>query len=452
MRIAILLILLTSGSVGCHPTGSARATGALGSDPLLVVALADSLAGQDLWPGFDPRTTPVAIFDGTRTLLFRHPAPPRPFAPLQGHAGVWVREGRDSNVSANSSTEMGGVRTATLMPATGRAEALARADILIHEMFHVFQREHHPGWAANEADLFTYPTSDRHVLALRRLETGALRRAVNSAGSEKTACWAQAALNLRRERFAAMSADAVAYERGTELNEGLATYVERRAIGAPDSTIFPDSTFAPEAVRQRAYRTGVALGRLLDRLSPRWRATLEAHDSLSLDSMLTVALTSRHQPPCAFADAERGRMVQAASADQEALSRRLDGERRTFLGQPGWRLVIEAGSPLFPQGFDPLNVLVVAPGEVLHTRFLKLGNSSGSVEVIGRSALSEAAGAHPLFNGVRSLTVTGFDAPPTVVATGDTLMVSADGVTGLFHRAGVDTAGRVVTLHLPASR
>ncbi len=453
-RKAFLLSLAASTALaGCWRTGSAQAAaGAQGhpdSIPFVIVALADSLAKQDLWPGFDPRATPVAIFDGTRTLLFRHPAPPQPFTPLQGHAGVWMHDGRDSSVSANTSTEMNGVRTATLMPATGRATTLDRAAILIHEMFHVFQRQHHPGWTANEADLFTYPTNDRRLLELRRLETGALRRAANRGGSEKAACWAQAAVKLRRERFAAMPASAAAYERGTELNEGLATYVERRAIDAPDSTIFPDSAIAPEAVRQRAYRTGAALARLLDRLSPRWRAELEAHDSLSLDSMLTVVLAARHQSPCAFSDAERNRMLQAAWADQQSLARRLAVDRRTFFDQPGWRLVIEAASPLFPQGFDPLNVRLLAPGEVLHSRFVKLGNSAGSVEVMGRAALSVAAGTHPLFSGVRTLLVTGLPGPPQVTVGDSGLTVSADGIHGTFQATSVDTAGMVVTLHLP---
>jgi hypothetical protein len=71
--------------------------------------------------------------------------------------------------------------------------------------------------------------------------------------------------------------------------------------------------------------------------------------------------------------------------------------------------------PLWPQGFDPLNVEHIAGG-MLHTRYLKLGGDAGSVEVLDEAgvdieAVTVAAGSHPLFNGVRELTVVGFQAP-----------------------------------------
>ena len=434
--------------LGCAGADSRREAQAP-AGPFAIVATADSLSTQDLWPGFDPHATPVAIFDGSRTLLFRHPDPPFAFTPLAGHDSVWVRAGRDSSVSANTSTELGGVTTATLMLASDTVPVLRRAGTLIHEAFHVFQRAHHPSWAANEADLFTYPVEDAHLLTLRRLESDALRRALGVSSSDGMKCWAAAAMTLRHERFVKLPAGGAAYERGTELNEGLATYVEWRATDAPDSHVMPAAEFAPEKIRQRGYRSGVAIARLLDRLSPDWRAGLEAHDSVPLDSMLSTVIESQRLAPCAFADAERDSVRHIAESEEAALGQRLAMARRTFLDRPGWRLVIRAASPLFPQGFDPLNVSVVAPGEVLHARLVKLGNDAGSVEVIGRPALSEAAGKHPLFSGVRTLTVTGLDAAPRVSLADSSLSISADGISGMFRGATVDTAGMVMTLHLP---
>jgi hypothetical protein len=442
------ILAICSAALGCQ-SAEQRAEKPSAITPFATVALADSLATHDLWPGFNPRSIPVAIFDGTRTLLFRHPAPPQPFTPLADHDSVWVHPGRDSSVSANTSTELGGVTTATLMPASDSTSALRRAGILIHEAFHVFQRAHHPSWAANEADLFTYPVNDAGLLTLRRLESEALRRALLAATKSDAECWAHAATNLRHERFARLPASASAYERGTELTEGLATYVEWRATNAPDSNVLPDHEYAPEKIRDRGYRSGVALARLLDRLSPEWRMELEAHDSIPLDSLLTSAIETQSGKPCAFTDAERDSIGQAATSDVAALKGRLAEDRRTFLDRPGWRLIIEAASPLFPQGFDPLNVNVVAPGEVLHSRLVKLGNDSGSIEVIGRPSLSEAAGAHPLFNGVRALTITGLGAPPNVTRADSGLSVTADGISGLFRGAKADTAGMVVTLQVP---
>jgi hypothetical protein len=443
-----VILAACSPFIGCQqPDASNKQPSAI--TPFATIALADSLSAQDLWPGFNPRSTPVAIFDGTRTLLFRHPAPPAAFTPLAGHDGVWVHAGRDSSVSANTSTQLGGVTTATLLPAPDSTPALRRAGILVHEAFHVFQRAHHPSWSANEADLFTYPVSNAALLTQRRLESEALRRALLAPMKPDAECWARAAVNLRQLRFARLPASASAYERGTELNEGLATYVEWRATNRADSAVMPPGEFAPEDIRERGYRSGVALARLLDRLAPGWRAELEAHDSIPLDSMLWAAVATQPGGPCGFTDAERDRFGRIAMSEVTALTSRLAAERRSFLDRPGWRLIIRAASPLFPQGFDPLNVNVVAPGEVLHARLVKLGNDAGSVEVMGRPSLSEAAGTHPLFSGVRKLTVTGFKEPPRITKADSGLSISADGITGMFRGARADTGGMAVTLYLP---
>lgn len=453
MRVTASLITLALLPMGCRPAPPpvpARPTSEVtATDPFAVVAETDRLSARDLWPGFDPRTITVAIYDGEQTLLFRHPAPPEGFQRVPGHEGVWTFTGRHPAVTANTSTELGNVRTATLMPTT----VVPRAGLLIHESFHVFQREHHPGWSANEAELFTYPVDDPDLLALRRSETEALRRALALSDTARAACWARTALDMRRERFAALSAGSIAYERHTELNEGLATYVERRATGEPDSTVLPVEEFAPEAVRQRGYQTGVALARLLDQFSPTWRRTLEQNDSIPLDVLLATSLPPRASDvrACAFKPAEWDRIRAAAAIDIRALRGRRAEQRRAFLEQPGWSLVIVApGAPLFPQGFDPLNVQTVARGEVLHTRFLQLRNETGEIEVLGRAVLTESAGEHPLFNGVRSLTVTGITSEPMITEVNGVVTVKADGVTAQVHGATVEYTEWTVTVRLPA--
>lgn len=263
------------------------------------------------------------------------------------------------------------------------------------------------------------------------------------------ACWAAAAVELREERYAALPDGAVAYERATELNEGLATYVERRATGRPDSTAMPEDVFPADAVRQRAYRTGVAIALLLDRLSSGWRIHLERADSLSLDGLLRNALESGAHAGCDLA-AERWRAAAAAREDVEALRERRAETRRAFLERPGWRVtVVSPSTPLWPQGFDPVNVDVVAPGEVLHSRFVELGNEGATVRVFDRAALTEAAGSHPLFNGVRTVTVTGLEAEPEVVEDDDVVRVEAGGLKAELPGATVDRSDRSVTIRLP---
>jgi len=94
----------------------------------------DRMAAQPLWPGFDARKTPLELYDGTNTYLFRHPAPPPEFSPVEGHPGFWVSPGRHETMRANTSVKLGGLMTATLEGAD-----ITLAPVLVHECFHVFQ-------------------------------------------------------------------------------------------------------------------------------------------------------------------------------------------------------------------------------------------------------------------------------------------------------------------------
>jgi hypothetical protein len=124
--------------------------------------------------------------------------------------------------------------------------------------------------------------------------------------------------------------------------------------------------------------------------------------------------------------------------------------RRDFLARPGWRLELVApeGSPLFPQGFDPLNVERVGAREVLHTRYLKLGNGEGTLELINRPALTEGAGEHPLFNGVRRLIVTGLASEPAVSEAGGRTTVTAENLKAEFGGAEITRSGQTLIVRL----
>lgn len=419
----------------------------LAADATGVLAEADRLAADGLWPGFEPRAIPALVHDGEYTTLFRHPAPPEGFEPVPGRADAWRWPGRHPAVVANTSVEFAGTRTATLMQGGRDATPAARAATLLHEMFHVYQRTRQPHWTANEAALFTYPMDDAELLAARRLEMTALRRALAAGASAVSACWARTALDVRRSRFDGMAADAAAYERGTELNEGLATYIEYRALGTPADAVLTVDAFPPDGVRRRAYRAGAALAHLLDRHAQDWQARLAGDESAHLDGLLGEALEGT--TACTFETDERGRALAAARADVDALAAHLASERQAFLDRPGVTLHIHAdGAPLMLQGFDPLNVLRVGAGEVLHTRMLRLGNVGAEFEMLDRRALSVAAGDHPLFNGVRGLVLTGFQEAPEVEIDGEAVRVQGDGMSLLATRADVEYDGAVLIVRL----
>jgi hypothetical protein len=424
--------------------------GATPPEPRVFAVLAelDRMAVRPLWPGFEPREVPLEIFDGGRTWLLRHPRPPAEFAPVSGRADARVFEGRHESLRANTSIELAGVATAAAS-FDGKAEGTRPlAALLLHEAFHVFQARRHPGWGGNEADLFAYPVENPEALALRRLESAALARALAAGNRARTAGWAARALELRQERFALLPAPAAAYERGTEMKEGLARYIEAEAAGVP-ARFLPDAEFAPDRVRERAYASGCAMALLLDRLEPEWKRTLEEKDA-PLDEVLGRAAVGA--APVVLAAAERESALRRAAQDVAAWSASRAALRRDFLAAPGWRLVVESETPLFPQGFDPLNVERLSSSEVLHTRWIKLGNAAGALEALDRRCLTESAGAHPLFEGVRRATLTGFSDEPRVQESEGSVQVSARGLTLSFRSAGVSRSGSTVTVSVGAFR
>ena len=383
----------------------------------------DRIAAQPLWPGFEPRSVAVEVFDGVNTYLFHHPKPSEGFHAVPGAPGVFVYPGQHETVRANTGTEVNGVPTATADISKGRRTVAEIASLLIHESFHVFQGQAHPKWAANEADLFLYPLDDWELLSWRRIETLELLRALRTRREAEARCWAGAALATRKERFARMPAGAAAYERGTELHEGLAQYVEYQSIHKPEALTAED--FPAGIIRQRGYATGQAFALLLDRFGGDWKS--QRGDG-PLDELLRSRVTSAKR--CALPEAETSAQVERAKREVEQLVAGRRQRRQEFLDAPGWRIEIIAGKEsLWPQGFDPWNVTNLGDNLVLHTRWVKLGNASGTIEVLDHASLTEGAGPHPLFNGARKLTVTGL-AEPKVTEAGGRVTLDVPGAKG----------------------
>lgn len=411
---------------------------------------------QRLWPGFDPMAVPLAIYDGDRTYLFRHPKPPDEFAAQPGsEPAAFVYQGRHRAMTANSSAEIGGVLTATLMAdrAPSGVSPTELAAVAIHEAFHVYQRKQHPRWTANEGDLFVYPINDARLLTLRRLETEALRRALAAPDRTGAICWARQALAFRHERFEGMSPAFGNYERQTELNEGLAAYVQLRVAGQT-TVMVPAEEFAAAAVRQRAYAIGPALALILDRVRPDWPSVMEADEQLSLDGMLASVVGSERSDSCSFTASETANIERIARENVAMLAAEQAERRKAFDGRPGWSIVVQSaeGQPLWPQGFDPLNIGRVEGG-LLHTRFLRLGNDAGQLEAIDSQsididALTEGIGPHPLFNGVRRTVIAGLVAKPEIKLDGRHAVVQATGFAADFENVDVRESGTQVLIEL----
>lgn len=397
----------------------------------------DRMAAEPLWPGFDARKVPLELFDGTDSYLVRHPAPPKEFKPVEGHPGFAVYRGRHASMRANTSVEVGGVMTATFgFERAGRAQAA----VMVHECFHVYQGREHPSWTANEAVLFTYPVENAKALALARLETEAMSRAL---AAKEPECWAARVRTLRTERYSELPAEAAAYERGTEMHEGLAQYVEGLAAGRSEVRL---RMFGPSEARQRGYATGEALARLLDRLSPGWQTKV----SDSLDGLLPAT----GGEGCEFTRTETQSAAERARADVAKLEQDRAGLLRAFEAQGGWQVTVEtaAGQPLGLDGFDPMNVERLSERLVLHKRWLKLHNGAGELEILNHGSVTEAAGAHLLFTGVRRWTTTGLADKPDVKQEGERVTLTSTAVKMTFTNAEVEMKAESVTIRLRQAR
>jgi hypothetical protein len=205
-------------------------------------------------------------------------------------------------------------------------------------------------------------------------------------------------------------------------------------------------------VRMRAYAVGAALATLLDSTGSDWRAALEQKpDSAhaSLDATLADAVASPDATQlCTVRGEQRSAWAGEAADEVRALHAARERVRADYLARPGWRVVVEAGdAPFFPQGFDPLNVTRLSPAEILHSRFLKLQGTLGTIEVMGGSALTEGtAGQHPLFAGVRRVTIAGLGSPPSMNDSAGVLAVDAAGVVIRLRGAKADVIGETIRL------
>ncbi len=428
-----------------------RALAGTGISPVVsgILAALRSVEERRLWPGFDLRQVPIAIFDGKRTYLFRHPAPPAEFASISGTEGLRVTDGQYSQVRANTSMEIGGVLTATYLATADTRPAMSAA-VIAHEGFHVYQRQHYPGWQTNEMNLFTYPSDDANNLGHARIEAMLLERAVGLKDLTEAACWASAAMKRRAQRFAVLAADAADYERGAELVEGTASLVQQRA-GDKTQPSISASGFAADATRKRAYASGRMIGLLLDRLDPGWEQRLNATKVPVLGEILTRALPNAGGD-CTISANKEAAQMQAAAGDVAAFAARREAVRREFDEAPGWTVLfrIPEGSALQPQGFDPMNVVRLNPRDVLHTRWLKTGAPGAVIEVLNRKALTQAAGDHPLFSGFREIKITGLPAEPIVTPKNGGIDLEADGLKAALAKAIVQRSNQTITIIINA--
>ena len=383
---------------------------------------------------------------------------------MSGRPGVLVSPGRHPAVVANSTRDIGGVRTATVIATPGQSVENTMLAI-VEEVFHVFWLARHPSFRPDEMARYAYPVKDLENLRRMLAEDEALARALEADTEQAAARWAATALQIRRDRTPSVADAARTFETALEMMEGTANYSARRSLGqSPGQTAARlRGERSAEGVRWRFYDTGTALCFLLDRLDPGWKVRSDEEPGLTIGELLTAAVARRGIEPNTFSEAEVAGFRTRAAADVADLAGRQQRLRAELLARPGARVVIEmadGAEPFRVQRFDPINLFVLDAGEVVQADFITLARQGGAVEVTnpsfsrnsfaGTIVLTAPAGRHPLGSGIRQVTIVGIQNALRVDRGEGTITVSAPGLRIELRGADVHTDGETTRITIPA--
>lgn len=354
--------------------------------------------GPRIWPGFRPDTIPTLYVIPHRAKLFAQwrDTLPTGFVTLPAARGGWT-DTRAVSFPRGRPIAFLAVDSAS---SPGSVVGLA-----LHEQFHAFeqavaQRGRRFGAGENSLLVATYPSFDPANEAAFALEGETLARALRARTRAEAKRIAREFLVIREERHARLDSSFVEFELLAELHEGLAQYAmlrglrelarldPRRFTRAADAemaveTALLDSLLVvgPRSIRRRFYATGSAMGRLLDWIGdPTWKEQL-VRDDATLQQALARATDFRRGTTVDRRSSERrrARLVQLRAGAERAVAS-LDARRRaqrdSVLTAPGVTILINPPPPPARRldwcSFDPQNVLMMASGELLHTRMLHL--------------------------------------------------------------------------------
>lgn len=453
--------LLLAGPAGA---GSDREAGQAPTfDLVAYVRGLDAASARGLWPGFDPSEWPIAVFDGERTFLLRHPSPPPEFTPLPGQPGVLAVPGRHPAVAGNSTRDIGGVRTATIVHGPNSPPDNTRRAIL-EEVFHLFWLSRHVGFRPNEQARYGYPIEDATVMRTILAEDEALARAVEADSVRDAAAWAAAALEIRRRRHALLAGEVRAFETALEMLEGTANWFAEAAVGGePKAAAARLRTEWPaEEIRWRFYTSGTAVCSLLQRLRPGWQATLDREVDRSVEDLLAEAVASAGVAAAELSPADLAEIEVRAVRWISDLATRRASVREELAGRPGARIVVEVASgaePLRVRRFHPIDLLVMGGGEVVHPAFITLTVAEGTIEITnparvrgsfqGTVTLTAGSERYPLAGPIHTVAVVGLKDAPRVTSAGGVLAVEAEGVRLSLPGAFLVTEGETLRITLP---
>lgn len=241
----------------------------------LLLGADESNRRDPVWPGYDVFGQPVLLYEaGVRSFLIAHPNPPAGYEPLfSGPRAVFVKPGPVPGLNFNFEFHfpVNGVDSfAYRYKPEGKPAQDART--LVHERFHVFQRN---GFKPSKyAERTSEP--DGEDLALAALEQKALKSALAAGSREAAAGYARQFLAARAARYTRFP-DCQVQENREERYEGMARYTDLALMLRPEVSPEPGGMQAAlsrwldmlpdvdDMDKSRYYGTGAAQGLLLDR-------------------------------------------------------------------------------------------------------------------------------------------------------------------------------------------
>lgn len=336
--------------------------------------------------GFDGQNTAMDV-NGVRTLVVADP-----LSNLRQRVAGLIEDPRAA-----------GVKTRALDFENLLQDPYDQLGLVVHEAFHVYQNRAAPDRGANEMLLLYYPVLSVENNISFGLEASALAAAIDAPGEDALREAALRWLAVRLDRRRKLPARAVQYEDGTEFNEGLAKYTEYRLfqtlegrspgaglVGTQGFAGYRDLSrqrrnlvrqmvlnlrgevsinndpFGTAPLRFRLYYSGMAIGLLLDRISPSWKRDLFAADT----SLTALARDALHAIPAELSAALTAARADTAATTLRAAKIRLAEEgRRHIAGKVaalesglGTRLVVDysrLGTPRLSIAFSPFGITAV---------------------------------------------------------------------------------------------
>jgi len=441
-------------------------------DPLMIVATGevwDVIAKPEnpVWPGWNAADTPILIYlPDVQDVLINHPKPPSDFTPYEGpiqvKAGaIFIRDGKTliDFDGQNTSREVFGVETLVVADTlSSRKQSVSywlsdsravedkirelsydqlrpnpydHLALVAHEAFHVFQFRKAPNKGGNELALAQYPALSVKNNVGWAMEGEALAAALRANTPKEVRSAALRWLAVRQDRRKSLPEVVIAYEDGTEFNEGLAKYVEYRLFQVlqnrtPNPRMFTAQGFRGYAdldvererlieamvshlrgevnvnndpygaapARMRLYFSGMAIAAFLDRMGATgWHERILQPSTTLVGLAEKVLAAGAEELPAALKEAQSSpghdelirRKEQLEREGQGFASRILEG----IVDNPHGVVVVDysaLGSPQVNLSFTPFGILSVDDSRTIY-RMIPLAAGIGSTRITQTESL-----------------------------------------------------------------